>query len=385
MIRMSINNVFSWFLVAGMLLDQQSDAQGLPFSISGKPIDLSLRREVARTIDRGNQWLMDHQDPSGFWSDSNHLAVTAYALMALQRDPEEYHREKKEPLLAIGYQFLRSCVQEDGGIYRQGARSSLDTAASILAMMLPQDEELDAIILNGRQFLIDEMSAFQHSFKNASGFRNELRQQQLLHTPPLPILMRSIEALRLTRPIVEVSAANSQDSHHDFLVRLVEQYQFGSARNAGVNESRTNPKDLHGGFSGSLMGADSKNPAGCYSFAGLLSYLYLDLESSDSRIEAAKEWLNQNFALSENPGSGQRDLLAYYLSMAKAWTALGVHEIKSGEQAPKDWRHDLALQLMNLQQGDGSWRDKTVEGLEQDPALATSYALITLGILYPGL
>ncbi|MBT5925441.1 MAG: cycloartenol synthase, partial [Verrucomicrobia bacterium] len=88
---------------------------------------------------------------------------------------------------------------------------------------------------------------------------------------------------------------------------------------------------------------------------------------------------------SENPGLEQKEVFLYYLLMAKAWTVMNVHDATSVGGAHLEWRHALALRLLNLQQPNGSWMNETPEGMEQDPVLTTSYALITLEMIYSGL
>lgn len=116
----------------------------------------------------------------------------------------------------------------------------------------------------------------------------------------------------------------------------------------------------------------------------MLSYIYADLDPTDKRVEAVLEWLNQHFTLEENPGMGAQGLFFYYHTMTKALTLARVNQV--GDASGKhDWRHELALKLLDLQQGDGSWKNDNARWWEDDPALATSYALLTLEIIYQGL
>jgi squalene-hopene/tetraprenyl-beta-curcumene cyclase len=48
-----------------------------------------------------------------------------------------------------------------------------------------------------------------------------------------------------------------------------------------------------------------------------------------------------------------------------------------------DWASELALKLINLQQGDGSWSNSTSgRWWEKDPSLVTAYAVRTLEMVH---
>jgi squalene-hopene/tetraprenyl-beta-curcumene cyclase len=50
-----------------------------------------------------------------------------------------------------------------------------------------------------------------------------------------------------------------------------------------------------------------------------------------------------------------------------------------------NWRKELALRLLNLQQRDGSWVNDNGRWWERDPALVTSYAVLALELVHRGL
>ena len=120
-------------------------------------MDDSLRREVARSIDRGNQWLLEHQDASGFWVSADQLSTTANALMALQRDPEEHHAGIKMPVIEEGYRYLNSCIQKNGGIYTDHSRRLIDTSSAMLALLMKPHASQEETIKNARDFIMREL------------------------------------------------------------------------------------------------------------------------------------------------------------------------------------------------------------------------------------
>ena len=83
-------------------------------------------------------------------------------------------------------------------------------------------------------------------------------------------------------------------------------------------------------------------------------------------------------------GMGEQGLYYYYHTMAKALSAYGLDELPTKNGSVK-WREQLALRLINLQKRDGSWENNNGRWFEKDPALVTSYAMLTLEMIARGL
>ena len=50
-----------------------------------------------------------------------------------------------------------------------------------------------------------------------------------------------------------------------------------------------------------------------------------------------------------------------------------------------DWRHEVTMRLINLQQKDGSWSNANGRWWEKDPNLVTAYAVLSLEIIWHGM
>ncbi len=108
--------------------------------------------------------------------------------------------------------------------------------------------------------------------------------------------------------------------------------------------------------------------------------LRIGTPQDDPRVGAAVSWLTRSFSVKENPGFpqatritfGQGIYFYYFNSLTDALT------LYSGDSAPDDWANAIALRLLNLQAADGAWQGKVGTMGEDDPALATSFALLTL-------
>jgi squalene-hopene/tetraprenyl-beta-curcumene cyclase len=129
-------------------------------------------------------------------------------------------------------------------------------------------------------------------------------------------------------------------------------------------------------------GSTALRSYGSMSYAGLLSFIYAEMDSQDPRVLAVKEWLTKHYTIKENPGMGPQGLFYYYHTMAKALTLSGITTIKDENGDPKDWRKELCFHLLNLQSKDGSWVNDNGRWWEKDPVLVTSYALLTLERIY---
>ena len=121
------------------------------------------------------------------------------------------------------------------------------------------------------------------------------------------------------------------------------------------------------------------------SYAGLLSFLYAEVDAKDPRVVAAKEWLERNYNIKENPNMGAQGLYYYYHTMAKALAAAGRPTLKTAA-GEVDWKNDLAVQILSLQKTDGSWvNEGSNRWMEDDPVLVTCYSLLALEQIYHSL
>jgi squalene-hopene/tetraprenyl-beta-curcumene cyclase len=68
--------------------------------------------------------------------------------------------------------------------------------------------------------------------------------------------------------------------------------------------------------------------------------------------------------------------------MSKALVAAGVEELTLADGKKVAWVPLLAKKLLDLQLGDGSWANDTARWMEKDPALVTSYCVLTLELIY---
>ena len=82
---------------------------------------------------------------------------------------------------------------------------------------------------------------------------------------------------------------------------------------------------------------------------------------------------------------GAQGQFYYYYLMAKALTVYGSDTLKLTDGKKVDWRKQLGLKLMGLQDQDGSWINKKASRWwENENPLVSAYSVIALSYLHRG-
>ncbi len=355
--------------------------------LARKHANESLQQEVQLAIDKGLTYLKAQQQPDGSWSNPEHPALTAMPIIAFHREPSGKYAKEKPEFLRKGYEFLRKNVQPDGGIYTKGL-SNYNTSLALVALLgtgTPADEP---VITRAREFIVagQAKGMANPALDGGIGYGPTGVSPKRQH-PDLDNTLIALEALRAyerARPTVEIAAGKDLDwkAAIDFISRT----QNLPSHNPGASKDARDHGGLiyYPGFSNAdpADGPKALRSYGSMTYAGLLSFIYADLQKDDPRVIAAMEWLAKNYTLEENPGLGKQGLYYYYHLLAKGLGAAGVNELKTAEGKQVDWVRDVALKLINLQNANGSWVNDTARWMEKDPVLVTSYSVMTLEILH---
>jgi len=123
---------------------------------------------------------------------------------------------------------------------------------------------------------------------------------------------------------------------------------------------------------------------GSMTYAGLLSFIYAEVDKNDPRVQSAYEWSTKYWSLEENPGMDQQGLFYYYKTLAKALAALDTDLIQRTDGSVINWRTALVQKLISLQKtnpdGTGFWVNAEGRWWESDPILVTAYSLLALNL-----
>jgi len=358
-------------------------------AVSASRPDVSFKLELENAIGRGLSWLAVNQKPEGCWSVAEHPAPTALVLTSFQGDPSGYYRTKYQAQVDKGYQYLLKNVRPDGGIYGKDL-ANYNTSISMMALLVANRPEYEPILKKARAFEIglqDKMDA-SDPLSGGIGYGGSYKHSDLANTS------FALESLYYTR-YLKSDLANDPDGK-DLNWKAATQFVSRCQNLPGSNDQKwaSGDPDNKGGFvyfPGDSKAGQEKDGSGALrsygsmSYAGLLSFVYAQVDRNDPRVKAVIDWLSRHYTLDENPGMGQDGLYYYYHTMAKALSAAKIETLTLKDGRKVNWRRDLAKRFLDLQKADGSWVNANGRWWEKDPHLVTSYATLTLEIIHRGL
>src|ERR1051326_1682810 len=343
--------------------------------------DISFRNEVQRSIDRGLAWLQANQNSTGYWSTADQPAITGLALMAFTGEPAGRFEHREPAWLQEGDNFILKCAKPDGGIH-QSNLVTYNTSICMLALLSAQKREYEPTLRRARRFLVglqgkfDEHGHLDEKFDGGIGYGGASSHSDMGNT------LAALEALYYSKHFVEdKNLTEARDLDWAAAIRFIEDCQnlpeYNKAKWASDDQKNKGGfvyypgHSMAGSETNAVNGRVALRSYGSISYAGLLSYIYASLKRDDPRVRAVFDWLRQNYTLDENPGLGPQGLFYYVHTMSKALTIYGLGDLELVDGQKINWRKQLALKLMNLQQRDGSWSNENGRWWEKDPALAT--------------
>ncbi len=360
------------------------------------PRDQSFANEVEHALTRGLAWLQANQNSNGWWSTPDQPAVTALALTAFKGDPENHYRTPEPAWLRRGFDFVLASAQPDGGIHRSNL-VTYNTSISMMALLAANKAEYDPVIRKARGFLVGLQRDFGDKgklddvFDGGIGYGSKYQHSDMGNT------LAALEAIYYSRHLVadQKQLADAKDLDWAAAIQFLQNCQNLPAYNKQkwASDDAKNKggfvyypgHSMAGGETNAATGRVALRSYGSISYGGMLSYIYANLKRDDPRVVAVFDWLRANYTLEENPGMGPQGLYYYLHTMTKALTAYGVEELELKDGRKLNWRKEVAMRLLNLQRQDGSWFNDNARWWEKDPALVTSYAVLSLEMLWRGL
>ena len=369
----------------------------------------SLRREGAAAVDRAVAWLLAQQSEAGHWSNDQFPALTALPLWALERAGRADTPPAKKAV-----DFLLSCAHENGAIYREpkekvkgGGMPNYNTAISMVALHLSGDPRTTEAVLKARRYVARSQHLGGDVYAGGMGYDADTGRAYA----DLSNSYIAYEAMRVTESAEDVRKSGEAKADLDWkaAAAFVQRTQ-NDARFNDATWASDDPAD-RGGFvyhPGQTRSGTTTNAAGVVKFrsmkgmtyAGLLSYIYAEVDRTDPRVEATVNWVVEHWTQGGNNrvSGGQESFDTkdekeglYYLFnvMAKGLAAYGQDVFRPAGREAFNWRMHLVEALTSLQKidpktGQGYWVNDVGRYWESDPVLVTSYALIALQIALGG-
>jgi squalene-hopene/tetraprenyl-beta-curcumene cyclase len=332
--------------------------------------------------------------------------LTGFGLLALQTKPKAARTQEEQAAIEKGLRWLLQHQNDDGTFGQQvpnyvtcvvvGALTRWGDPAAKPAL----DKAQKAILA----FQNVEGNGYQRSDRDygSIGYGSSQRGD-------LSNLHFSLEALRATglpadheafaKALVFLQRTQNLKSVNDFSGKVPDPDRDGVTLDATSGDDGGASYYPGNSAAGYLVQPDGKSVPRSYgsmTYALLKSYTLAGVKGDDPRVQAAVQWIQQNWDLATNPGSdpalGEKvkyqGLFYYYMVLAQALDAAGLKTVTVPGPADDkgqptalqvDWRLALRTQLEGMQRPDGTWlngkNDRWQEGME---LLCTCYAMVAL-------
>ena len=346
--------------------------------------DLSKSDQVSKAapaaIGRGLAWLAVQQKPNGAWSNDDFPAITALALEAFLRG----EHPMKTAIVARATAYLRSCVQADGGIYRNvkgkgGGLSNYNTAICMAALHATGDLAWRPIVLKARRFVAASQHGGDDLYSGGMGYDsgNARAFVDLSNSWIAYEAMRRTQSAEDLRPAGEARVDLDWAAAQRFLSRCQNDAKAGKDEEGGFFYR---PDESKAATTTNAAGKVVLRAYGSMTYAGLLSLVYSEVKRDDPRVRSAFDWSVRHWSLEENPGMGQQGYYYFSQLLAKCLDAYGAEKIPTAA-GPVAWREALSSKLAALQKSDpagGYWVNENARFWENDPVLVTTYVLLAM-------
>ena len=327
-----------------------------------------LNPKVLKTIDRGLEWLRQQQGADGLFHD--HPGLTALAITAFLRHPQNKYAEAEHPFIQKSIKVLLKMQQSNGGIYdinKQPALPNYNTSVSLMALSATKNPKYEEAIARAQGFLKSlQVTDEDDVYFGGIGYGS----RETVHD--LSNMSFAIQALK--------ESGSDDPEVWNKAIKFLERCQ---------NRSETNDQDWAGDDGGFIYAPDGESKSGDHrsyasmTYAGVLSFIYANVDKNDSRVQGAVDWIKKHFTVEENYGMEKQGLFYNYHTMAKALKTFGEPIIVDAKGVSHDWYRELAEKLINEQTPQGLWTNEASRWMERDPVLVTSYAVIALATAYP--
>lgn len=339
-----------------------------------------LNKRVIASIDKGLEWLKTQQGKDGLFEISpgvGHPGITALAITAFLRHPEKKYSDEKHPFIKKAIDSLIAMQQDNGAIYdisKQPALPNYTTAISLMALSSTDNPKKYEKVINKAQGFLKSLQILDEESVYYGGIGYGRRET-----------VHDLSNLNLAIQALKESGSDDDEVMNKAIIKFLERTQ---------NRSESNDQPWAGNDGGFIYSPAGESKAGkdeagsprsyaSMTYAGLLSFIYVNVDKNDERVQAAVKWIQNHFTVEENYGMGAQGLYYNYHTMAKALRLYGKATLVDAKGVSHDWYQELAEKLIAVQKSNGSWMNENSRWMEALPVLATSYAVLSLDTAYP--
>jgi squalene-hopene/tetraprenyl-beta-curcumene cyclase len=330
-------------------------------------------QEMKAVLDKAIAYLKSKQNEDGSFAPKlGGPGVSALVAAGLIRNGVS----SDTPLVAKTMTFLEKSVRDDGGIYDK-ALANYSTSVALLAFHEANTKgKYDAVLKNGAKFLKGlqkDESLVEDKDVTFGGVGYDKSSRPDLSNTQYFVDALLASGLKKDDPAIQKALKfigrcqnlPGETNDQPFAKKTTDDDKGGLVYNPAPKKEDMTPD---GGL----------RSAGVMTYAGLKTFLTAGVSKEDPRVKAATDWVRRHYTLEENPPQGTAGLYYYYHTFGKAMTALGDDEFVDKDGKKHDWRRDLFEALKKRQQADGSWANENKTFFENNPDLATAYAVLTL-------
>ena len=327
-------------------------------------------------IDKAHAAMLARQNPDGSFAPKlggpGVTALMAAAFLKAGKSPDD-------PLVAKCLTYLETSIQKDGGVYNEGLANYTTCLAVMTFKEANAGGKYDKVIANATKFLrgLQDASADTADVKFGGMGYDGKGRPDLSNTQ---FFVEALLAAGATQDDPAVKKALTFISRSQNLPGEFNDQPFAAkATEDDAGGFVYNPTDQTNAKSDKRTAQGGLRSEGGMTYAGLKSFLYAGLSKDDPRVKAAVKWIRLHYSVTENPGQGQAGLYYYYTTFSKAMTALGEDDFADAKGGKHAWRVELFTKLQSMQKPDGSWANANKSFLENQPELATAFAVLALG------
>ncbi len=354
-------------------------AAGLILAVATVALADERTDRVDAAIDGGLNWLMTERDERAAWRSEYGPGITGLVLTAFLRHPDGRFTSAN-PAIKVALDYIVGLQRPDGSVYDPSSQLPLpnyNTSVGLMALSSAKDPTYAAAIDRAQKYLMqsqwDEGEGATPEDSNYGGIGYGSDQS-----------VRDLSNLNFALQSLKESGVPADAPVWDKAIRFLERVQ---------NRSETNDQVWAGDDGGfvyspgeSKADVDDEGRPRSYAsmtYAGLLSFVYANVDRDDPRVQEAHDWLQDHWSTEENYPIGRQGLYYGYHTMAKALSAYGQDEL-STDDGVIDWYAELSDKLLADQTPAGFWPPNDADRwFEGDPVLVTAYAILALEAGYP--